>query len=437
MNQTIEKGKTLLVDGPASVSVISGKVEVFGFVLGNMRKVIVREGNRLPFVVKETATFDSSVGEDANIEEVNGNTIPTSWVKAYEELLKPEVKPFTVMVIGPVDSGKTSFCTFLINKLLIKRQKVAILDGDLGQSDVGPPCTVSYTFVTKPIIDLFDLKARNAFFVGSTSPSRVINKVIEGLALLKQEILSNNPDYVIINTDGWVKGEDAVNYKVQLIEKFNPDIIFFIQQKDELASLLNATEKFRKVMVHSPSVIKQRSKEKRRRLRELAYIKYLRNAKVRSIPLSWVKIEDELIGLGWNRGNIRQAKKIHELLGMIPLHLAEMEDRICIVIGKRRWINPENIKKVEEITGKKVVVVHKGEEEGLLMALYDSERKFLGMGSLRELDYRRKIMKLYTPVSEKISMVTLGRIKLDENLKETQIFMEENHLDFTMFENLF
>jgi len=426
MNRTIESGKTLLIDGPASASVVSGKVEVFGARLRNTRKTVVREGKRLPFAVKEKATFDISTGESTNVEEVDGDTIPPSWFQAFEELLNSQVKPFTAMVIGAVDSGKTGFCTFLINKLLNEGQKVAILDGDLGQSDIGPPCSVSYAFVAKPLTDLFDLRAKNAFFVGFTSPSRAINKVVEGLASSKQKILGNNPDFVIVNTDGWVEGEDAVKYKLQLAEKLNPDIILCIQQKDELASLLEALQKFRKVSVDSPETIRPRSTEKRRSLRELGYVKYLRNAKVKTIPLSWLKIEDELIGLGMNYGNMAQAGKIYGLLGMKPLHLAELCDRICVVIGKRRWIDSENIKKVEEITKKKVVVIHKGEEKGLLMALYDDERNFLGIGSLREIDYIRNVMKIYTPVSEKISVATVGRVKLDENLKETSIFAEEN-----------
>lgn len=438
MNRTIESGKTLLIDGPASASVVSGKVEVFGARLRNTRKIVVREGKRLPFAVKEKATFDISVGESTNVEEVDGDTIPSSWFQAFEELLKSQVKPFTAMVIGAVDSGKTGFCTFLINKLLNEGQKVAILDGDLGQSDIGPPCSVSYAFVTKPLTDLFGLRAENAFFVGFTSPSRAVNKVLEGLASSKRKILGNNPDFVIVNTDGWVEGEDAVKYKLQLAEKLNPGIILCIQQKDELASLLEALQKLKKVSVDSPSAIRQRSTEKRRSLRELGYAKYLGNAKVKTIPLSWLKIEeDEWIGLGRNYGNMAQAGKIYGLLGMKPLHLAELRDKICVVIGKRRWIGSENIKNVEEITKKKVVVIHKGEEKGLLMALYDDERNFLGIGSLREIDYIRNVMKIYTPVSEKISIATVGRVKLDENLKETSIFAEENQSDFETFENLF
>ena len=438
MIQTVENGKTLLVDGPASVTVTSGKVEVFGSIMGNTRKVVIREGKRLPFAVEEKATLNISLGENAIVEEVDGNTIPLSWIKSFEELLKIQAKPVTAIVLGTVDSGKTSFCTYLINKLLREKQKVAILDGDLGQSDIGPPCTVAYNFVTKPITDLFNLEAKNAFFVGVTSPSIAIDKVIEGLTSLKREISGSNPDFIVTNTDGWVEGEEAVNYKVQLIEELNPNIIFCIQQKDELTSLLNALEKFAKVVVDSPSAIKQRSREKRRNLRELGYMKYLRNAKVQSLPLNWLKIEEnELFGLSGTRENTRQARKIYELLGMKPLHFAELKDRICIVIGRRRWINEDNIKKVEEFAKKKIVVTRKGEEEDILIALYNVERKFLGIGVLKEVDYARKTLKILTPVAKEISIVALGKVKLDKNLKEIPAFTEENQSEFATIRKLF
>jgi len=438
MNRTVENGKTLLVDGPASVIASSGKVEVFGSIIGGARKVVIREGKRLPFLVEEKATFDISLGENASVEEVDGSTIPPSWMKSFEELLKIQTKPVTAIVLGTVDSGKTSFCTYLLNKLLHEKKKAAILDGDLGQSDIGPPCTVAYNFVTKPITDLFNLEEKNAFFVGVTSPSIAISKVIDGLTSLKTEILGSNPDFIVINTDGWVEGEEAVDYKVQLIEELNPDIIFCIQQKDELTPLLNALEKFVKIVVDSPSAIKQKTREKRRNFRELGYTKYLRNAKVQSLPLNWLKIEEnEPFGLGRTHENTRQARKIYELLGMKPLHLAELKDRIFIIIGRRRWIDEDSIKKVGEFAKKKIVVTRKGEEEDTLIALYNAERRFLGIGILKEVDYRRKALKVLTPVTKEISIVTLGKVRLDKNLKEIPNFTEENQSEFAKFRKLF
>lgn len=439
VNRTVERGKTLLVDGPASVTVISGKTEVFGYSLSSAKKVVIREGKRLPFVVEETTTFEISLGESGGLEEVDGSTILSSWVEAYEELLNLQTKPSTVVVLGAVDSGKSSFCTYLINRLLQEKRKCVILDGDLGQSDVGPPCTVAYAVVTKPITDLFSLEAKNAFFVGVTSPSRARNTVIEGLSLLKKEVLNENPDFVVVNTDGWVDGEDAINYKMQLVSELNPDLVFCIQQTDETNQLLNAFQKFRKVVVvDSPIAIKQRDREKRRNLRELGYIKYLKNMKMQSLPLSWLKIEgNELFISDKTLRNTRKAEEIYEILGMKPLNIAEFEGKILILIGRRRWIDAEKLTKAEEFTRKKIVIARKGDEEGLLTALYDANRKFLGIGVLQELDYARKTLKILTPVKEEISTVVIGKVKLDKNMKEIPFLEEENQSEFPMFRKLF
>jgi len=427
MNQTVEKDKTLLVDGPASVTVTSGKVEVFGSFISSPNKIVIREGKRLPFAVEETATFDISLGENAAVEEAEGNTIPASWVKSFEELLSLQEKPVTIMVLGTVDSGKTSFSTYLTNRLLREKKKVAILDGDLGQSDVGPPCTVAYTFVAKPVTDLFNLQAKNAFFIGVTSPSTVIKRVIEGLVSLKKEILASNPDFVVINTDGWVEGEDATYYKIKLVEELKPDIILYIQQKDELATVLNALESFRKTLIESPPAIEQKTRERRKNLRELGYIKYLRSSKVQSLPLGWLKVEDsDIFGLVGGREDPKKARKIYELLGMKPLHFVELKDKVSVVIGKSRWINAENLKKVEEHTKKKIVITRKGEEQGILVAVHDANRRFMGIGVLQEIDYLRNVLKISTPVSEEISVVVMGRVKLDKNLREIPAFEKEN-----------
>jgi polynucleotide 5'-hydroxyl-kinase GRC3/NOL9 len=366
VNQTVERGKTLLVDGPASVLVVSGKVEVLGFPVKGGRRIVIRKGKRLPFFVAETASFDIPLGENASVEEVDGNTIPQSWVESLEVLMDFQKKPVIAMVMGKADSGKTSFCTYLINKLVSAKQKVAILDGDLGQSDIGSPCTVAYAFIAKPLTELYELKAENAFFVGVTSPSEAVNKMIEGLVLMKVEIFDRTADFVVVNTDGWVEGEEAVKYKAQLAEMLEPDMVLCIQQKDELKPLLAALIKFRKIVIDSSSVVKQRSREKRKNLREMSYAKYLTDAKVRSLPLSQLTLEE-----------------------------------------------------------KTALPIKQDEEGGLLLGLYDAQRKFLGIGVLREVDSVRKTLKVLTSVSAKPSSIALGKVRLSENLKEAPTFLGE------------
>lgn len=436
MNKTVEKGKTLIIDGPASATLTSGKAEVFGSTMSGTSRIIIREGKRLPFTVDENAEFNVSLGAGATAEEIDGNTIPQSWARAFEELLASSGKPVSALVLGAVDSGKSSFCTYIANRLLREKRKVAVLDGDLGQSDIGPPCTVAYTFIMKPVTDLFNLNTKSAVFIGVTSPSTVINKVVEGLAALKEGMLANNPDFIIVNTDGWIDEEDAVYYKIKLVETLNPDVIFYIQKKDELATILNALEKFRKIAIEYPAAIGQRSMEKRKNLRELGYTKYLRNSKVQSLPLSWLKVEEsDVFGLNSGRENPRRAAKIHALLGMKPLHFVELKDKISVIIGKSRWIDAENIKKVEEFTKKKVVIIRKGEEQGILVAVHDAKRKFLGIGILQEIDYLRKTLKVSTPVASEIGIVVMGKVRVDRALKEIPSFSEEH--DFSSLRRLF
>jgi len=372
MRHVVQGGKTLLIDGPASLSFLRGDASVLGTTLRIGEKMVIREGKRIPIEVKKKAIFDLNLGENACLEEVDGSTIPPSWEKASKEITL-HGKPMTVMVIGGIDSGKTSFCVYLANGALKKKRKVAVVDADLGQSDIGPPSTIGFSRITAPVKDLFDVEAEKAYFVGLTSPERATDKVLEGLTTIKSRASETDVNFLIVNTDGWVEGEDAVKYKVQMAEIIDPDVVVGIQQGEELAPILTAFKGTKIFVAASPTAIRGRSREKRKILRELSYKKYLRKAKVQSFPLSWVNIEG---------------------------------------------VNDEQIKNIEDAFGKKVKILKKGEEEGLLTSLQDAEGNFLGIGVLFGIDYERRAIKVYTSVSGNISTISIGQMKLDKKGRE-------------------
>ena len=222
----------MLVDGPASVRLVSGKAEVFGYPMKESQRVLVRGGKRLPFFVQENSTFDVSLGANSGIAETVGNTNPPSWNKSFEAILGLQKRPVVVAILGAADCGKSSLCTYLFNKLVDGKCRVAVLDGDVGQSDLGSSATVGYGIASKPIAELCNIKLKNAFFVGVTSPIAALTKTLEGLAALKAEILQQQVDYMLVNTDGWVSGDDAVRYKTDLIRALNPDVVVAIQMQD-------------------------------------------------------------------------------------------------------------------------------------------------------------------------------------------------------------
>lgn len=416
MKCTVKKGKTLVVDGPASVSLLAGKVEVLGATVRTGEKVVVREGKRVPFEAMKKAVFDLMLGEGASFEEVDESTIPSSWKKALNEITLCG-KPLAVMVMGGVDSGKTSFCTYLINQALEKKWKAAVIDADLGQSDVGPPSTIGFSHVKTPIKDLFEINAENAYFVGLTSPSKAVERVVEGLITLKDRALDAGADFLVINTDGWVDNEDAARYKVLLTEKVAPNIVVGIQGGDELAPILTALKKTKVLAIDSPPVIQKRNREKRKILRELSYKKYLKKAKVQSFFMNWIKVERVPLGVG-APPTVEHMKQIEECLGISPIYCEETPTNIFIVLRKTQWVDEEQIRKIEESLGRKAVVITDGNEEGLLVGLQDELGSFLGIGVLLEVHYRRRVMKVYTPVSENVSTICVGQIKLSKNGRE-------------------
>jgi polynucleotide 5'-hydroxyl-kinase GRC3/NOL9 len=412
----VDEGKTLLVDGPASATLISGKVTVLGAPLQAEETLVVREGKRLPLWVRTRATLELRLGEGAAVNEVDAGTVPSSWDEAAKELLSLD-KPVTVLVMGGVDSGKTSFCTFLVNAALKEKLRTAVIDADLGQSDVGPPSTVGFNFVTEPVKDLFELEAQDAVFVGSTSPSGAISKIVDGLMCLKAKVMEAGADFLVVNSDGWVEGEEASAYKVQLAETVGCSAVVGMQHGNELNPILDTLHGVKVVVVDSPQLIQPRSRDKRKLLRELSYKKYMKEAKVQSFGLGWVNIEDSLLGSG---GPLHR-KRLEALTSLLKKRIVYSEetvDAILAVLKKNGYITEEQIEAAEEHFGKKVKVILEGDEAGLLVGLKDEEDHFLGIGILHEVDYKRKTLKIYTPVSEKPHTLCFGQIKLNKNFRE-------------------
>jgi polynucleotide 5'-hydroxyl-kinase GRC3/NOL9 len=416
MKHVVDEGKTLMVDGPASVSLISGRVTVLGAPLHVEEKVVVREGKRLPLFVKKQGTLEWMLGEGASVTEIDNGTVPSSWEDAAKEILSLN-KPVTVMVLGGMDSGKTSFCTFLVNEAVTTKYKTCVVDADLGQSDVGPPSTVGFSFVTEPVKDLFDVDAEDAVFVGCTSPSGALNKLVEGLTQLKNRLTEEGVELLVINTDGWVDGDEASAYKVRLAEKVAPTAVVGMQRENELTPILDALHEVKVFVVDSPQLIQPRSREKRKLLRELSYKKYMKGAKLQSFSLGWLKAEDSIFGVGIPLSR-KRLWDLSDLLGKHPIYSEETVAAIFAVLKNSHYISDEEINAAEKQFNKKVKVIREGDEEGLLVGLKDEENNFLGIGILNGVDYKRKILKIYTPVNEKVSALCFGQVKLDKNCRE-------------------
>jgi polynucleotide 5'-hydroxyl-kinase GRC3/NOL9 len=279
----------LLISGPASLRLEKGSAEIFGAPLRLKRRLIIKSERQLPIEIVDDSILEAEVGERASYLEVDGSTVPDSWYSAAEALQKPEMGK--AVVIGSTDTGKSTFCTFLANHQLRLGRRFAVIDADIGQSDLGPPGSLGLSIIDKPLIELEDSRVDAMIFIGETSPSSVVDKVIHGILKLESRIPMGTP--TVINTDGWVANDEAVAFKVMMIRKLKPASVLGLAEGSELKPILEKTSA-PVVRIQAPKFIKVRSREERKRLREYGYMRYLRKAIHRNFSLEKIKTENLL-----------------------------------------------------------------------------------------------------------------------------------------------
>lgn len=361
MQQTVQPNRTLLVDGPAFVQIMSGKAETFGKPLKETQRVMVRRGKRKPFYATEPLCLNLMLGANSAVKEVEGKTIPESWNKPIQHVQGLQKKPVLIIVMGATDSGKSSFCTYMLNKLVEGNHTVAVLDSDLGQSDVGPAGSVAYAIANKPVTELNNLRMENGFFVGATSPVNDAAKAIQGVLSMVKEATEKQVDYIVVNTDGFITGEAAIRYKLNLIVELRPDALVILKVKDEMDKIMSYLGGSGVMAIETSPALNQRNPETRKVLREMTYAKYLKRAKLQCIPIGQLVIEPR---------------------NGVP----------------------------------KMVYTDKG----ILVGLYGRGTKFLGIGILRAVNTTRKTLKIQTAVSTKPVRLVFGKVLLDRKFQEVQ-----------------
>jgi polynucleotide 5'-hydroxyl-kinase GRC3/NOL9 len=352
---SIKAGNTLLISGPASFRLVNGRVNVLASPVKKGREISVREGKQLPLESLENSLIDCSISDSARCMEIVGSAFPSSWVEIAETIL--EVKKAKTVVIGNVDSGKSTFCTILANLALNAGMKITILDADLGQSDIGPPCSIGIGRVQKNVLSLSEVTPDLLYFAGYISPAPITDKVLRGIESLLN--CTKNVDTLVINTDGWVIDDQAIIYKKRLIDAVEPDIVVGIGKQNEVSRILELTKQA-SFQIESPRIILRRTREQRKELREYGYRKYLANGRQ-------VRVNVDRIQLSYSNGTAIKPSDIDTL--------------------------PVNA----------------------IVGMLDDHDWLLGIGVLLQIDLQGKALKVFSPITRGFSKVEIGAVKLDEH----------------------
>lgn len=117
--------------------------------------------------------------------------------------------PGLTLLIGASDTGKTTLAKYLINEWISRGLKVAFLDGDAGQSTLGPPGALAMRVYHSKIQDLEIPQFSDdvlLFFIGSFTPVGHLLHTIVGVQALVKKAEAQRPDLILVDTTGLVFG---------------------------------------------------------------------------------------------------------------------------------------------------------------------------------------------------------------------------------------
>lgn len=197
------------------------------------------------------------------------------WYKIVKELKRYKG---TTILIGAVDTGKSTFTKYLIKELLTNKVRVSLVDSDIGQSSLGIPGIISMKRFDKPE-DFDSFKPDKIFFVGDINPARKISIMVDGTMEMIGIARTEGVKTILVDTTGLIAGNEGMTLKMGKIIAIKPKHILALQEGDELEHILSLIEG---ICIHrltvSPYARKRKQKE-RIEYRSKKYLEYFKGSR--------------------------------------------------------------------------------------------------------------------------------------------------------------
>jgi polynucleotide 5'-kinase involved in rRNA processing len=315
MIKELEKGNTLIVKGPTRLSLLEGQVEVFGRLItpdqigsgegveSKQSELIIPSANQYPVYALEDSKLEIYTSNpDENLKTIEENSISREWIEIKDDILKyieknKENHPIKIMVLG-LSHGKTTLIKYLANNLKREGLTGGYLDSDLGQQIMYIPTTINIGSIGSSIISGEDIEPEFTKFIGATYPKENLKFIVSHATRnLIDDFIEKHQEsnFILIDTDGWIKSEAGVVYKTFFIKTVDPDIIIAFHD-DDIEELKVVEKKIKSEKQKELFLIKKeneyyydKDKEDRRFLRQSRFSKVLADFQKITIPLDEIK----------------------------------------------------------------------------------------------------------------------------------------------------
>jgi len=163
--------------------------------------------------------------------------------QTYEHLAKDIARAHVSMLMGGVDTGKTTLGLMAARIAVNEGRTVAFVDADIGNTTVGPPACVGLK-VIRSADDLDTIGIPDQLhFVGTISPSRLVLQEVVATAAITDRA-RDLADHVIIDTTAVVSGVAGETLKYHKAELCRPDLVVALQRGGEMEPVVGMLRRF-------------------------------------------------------------------------------------------------------------------------------------------------------------------------------------------------
>lgn len=404
----IAPGSVYAISGPSTVHLLKGAADAIGKPIVEGAAIFIPENKKVPFEFEERSEIriDSALPEPA--ERLPERTIPQSWDDLVHRIFKEHAR--LVFVLGEMDSGKTFFSTYVANRLFGLHRKVAVVDCDAGQSDIGPPCTFGLSYIREPLLFLHDASVDGLYFLGSHSPGLHLLHALIGVRQLTWEALKHEST-VIVDTTGWVNGDGGRLLKGAKMDILLPDIVVLLQRERELEHLVRGRPAHHMVRIKVSKKAAPTSPTVRKALRENLSKAYFKNGAPAELSMDAVNFYRGYLFSG-------QPVVVNHPAVVWAERLPAYEGTLLVV---RKPLSDKDRSKLAATLGPALRVLVQGIERGVLVGLLDEKQHCVGMGILDRFDFENRKIHLFTPVlnGPAVRGIVLGSIRYNTDGAES------------------
>ena len=355
------------------------------------------------------------------------------WRKLASQVVKPQQ---IVLVIGATDAGKSTFCRFLADFALAKGFKVACVDADIGQSQIGPPTTIGVkSFVPiietqgpsaqAPILEseqnrvengiVLDGTADRLYFVGDVSPNGRFLETLTGIRLMVDSAREADADFIVVDTTGYVHDPPAVILKQHKIELIRPNHLVCIGRSTEFEQITACYSQQEWLNIHyllPHRSVRLKSGHLRSRYRKHRFDMYFSESSLQQLPFEQVRG-------GWTPffiGRPANEKELEILSGLAEtqVHYAEWGHRtLCCIVSKHlSKATISHIKNYLSLT--RVTVEVSTYFKRRLVGLIDRTGNTYAIGVIEAVDFQKRELSVrcQTDVAGQACAIQFGNYQL-------------------------